>query len=182
MKSKNYKENLLTKLKNKEYRDAFVSEHIDTGIPFQIRALRKQRGLTQKGFEKVSGMKQTLISRLENVNYASFSLSTLKKISSLFNIGLIVRFVPISALVEWELNLNTESLKALSYEDDPYFKEEPEGEMTAELLIPENIKGLVSNNADYLDEVSRQRIKHEKQLKEKQELKKQPLQQTVGAY
>jgi transcriptional regulator with XRE-family HTH domain len=114
----------LTKLKNKEYRDAFVSEHIDTGIPFQIRALRKQRKLNQKKFENKYGIQQALISRWENPNYSGFTLSTLKKIASLLDIGLIVRFVPISDLVEWELNLNTESLRALSFKDDPYFKEQ----------------------------------------------------------
>ena len=120
------KKKLIEELKDKKYRDAFVEESINVGIPFQIKALREQRGLTQKDFEKKYNIKQTEISRWENPNYSKFTLSTLKKIASVFDVGLMVRFVPISNLVEWELNLTTESLKALSFDDDPYFKEQTE--------------------------------------------------------
>ena len=115
------KDKLLKKIKNKAYRDAFVSELIDTGIPFQIRALRGD--LTQKEFSKKLGMFQERISVLEDSNYAKFTLTTLKKIASKLDIGLVVRFVPISDLVKWELALSKDSLKVPSYEEDTYFKE-----------------------------------------------------------
>lgn len=118
----NQKERLLEQLKDKKYREAFVSEIIDTGIPFQIRALRKQRKLSQKEMSEKIGMKQERISVLEDPNYGKLTLSTLKKIASSLDIGLLVKFVPISDLVKWELNISSESLKALSYDDDPYFK------------------------------------------------------------
>jgi transcriptional regulator with XRE-family HTH domain len=117
------KEKLISELKDKEYRDAFVSEHIATGIPFQIKALREQREWSQREFGKKAGMHQERISVLEDPNYAKFSIATLKKLASAFNVGLVVRFVPISELVEWELNLSSESLKVLSFNDEPYFKE-----------------------------------------------------------
>ena len=143
-------------LKDQEYREAFVSEHIDTGIPFQIRALREQRNLTQKKFEKLSGMKQAAISRLENPDYSGFTLSTLKKIASIYDIGLMVRFVPISDLVEWELNLDSESLKAVSYEDDPYFKETEES-TTSEFEQHASIhESSISSNAINLFEIPSQ--------------------------
>jgi transcriptional regulator with XRE-family HTH domain len=118
---------LLTELKNKEYRDAFVSAHIDTGIPFQLRALREHRGLTQNKLAELVGMKQERISAIENPNYKNtFTLSTLKRLASAFNIALIVRFVPISELVKWELNLSSETLGAVSFDEDPYFRETEE--------------------------------------------------------
>ena len=118
---------LIAEMKNKEYRDAFVSEHIDTGIPFQVRALREQRGLTQKGLAERAGMKQERISAIENPNYKNaFTLSTLKRLASAFNIALIVRFVPISQLVKWELNLSSETLRAVNFDEDPYFRETEE--------------------------------------------------------
>jgi transcriptional regulator with XRE-family HTH domain len=114
---------LIADMKNKEYRDAFVSEHIDTGIPFQIRALREQRGLTQKELAERAGMKQERISAIENPNYKNaFTLSTLKRLASAFDIALIVRFAPISQLVDWELKLSPESLQAVSFNEDPYFR------------------------------------------------------------
>lgn len=120
------REKLKAELKDKEYRDAFVSEHITTGIPFQIRALRKQRGWTQKELAVRTGMRQERISVAENPNYSRFNLKTLKKIAASFDVALIVRFVPISELVEWELNLSFTSLEAISYGEDPYFQEKPQ--------------------------------------------------------
>lgn len=118
------KDKVIKELKNKEYRDAFVSEHIDTGIPFQIRALREQRGLTQKELAERAGMKQERISAIENPNYKNaFTLSTLKRLASAFDIALIVRFAPISQLVDWELKLSPESLQVVSFNEDPYFRE-----------------------------------------------------------
>ncbi len=117
------KEELISKLKNKEYRDAFVEESINIGIPFQIKTLREQREWTQKDLGNYSKMEQARISLLEDINYQKFTLSTLKRLASAFDIALIVRFTPFSDLVNWELNLSSESLKALSFDDEPYFKD-----------------------------------------------------------
>ncbi len=116
------REKLIARLKDKEHRDAFVSAHIQVGIPFQIRALREQRGWSQKDLANQAGVSQVWISRIENPNYSGFSLKTLLKLASSFEIGLIIRFVPISNLVNWELALSHEKLGAVSFEEDPYFK------------------------------------------------------------
>lgn len=116
---------LINELTNKEYRDAFVSAHIDNGIPFQIRALRKQKGWTQKKLAEHIGMKQERISALENPNYSKFTLTTLKKLASAFDVALIVRFAPFGELVKWELELSPEALNPLSFDKDPYFKSTP---------------------------------------------------------
>lgn len=113
----------INELSNKEYRDAFVSSHIDNGIPFQIKTLRKQRGWTQKELAERIGMKQERISALENPNYSKFTITPLKKIASAFDVALVVRFAPISELVKWELTLSPETLGVVSFEQDPYFKE-----------------------------------------------------------
>lgn len=150
------KKKIIEELKDREYRNAFVEESINIGIPFQIKALREQRKLKQKDFEKLSGMKQALISRLENPDYSGFTLATLKKIASVYDVGLIVRFVPISDLVKWELNLDSESLKALSYKDDPYFKEKKKPASDSEQYVnnPEPAKS--TNNVIYLaDHIAR---------------------------
>jgi transcriptional regulator with XRE-family HTH domain len=129
---------LMTELIEKEYRDAFVSSHIDIGIPFQVRALREQRGWTQKELAQSAEMKQERISAIENPNYKNqFSLKTLKRLASAFDVGLIVRFVPISELVEWEIKLSPEALKVLSFKEDPYFKEQPPQEYNMIYAHPE---------------------------------------------
>jgi transcriptional regulator with XRE-family HTH domain len=117
------KDKLTNELKNKQYRDAFVSAHVDIGIPHQIRILREQRGWTQQDLADRTAGKQAWIAKIENPNYTGFSLKTLKKLASAFDVAIIVRFVPISNLVKWELEISPESLQALSFELDPYFKE-----------------------------------------------------------
>lgn len=124
------KQALFEELKDKNYRNAFVAEHVNIGIPFQIRALREQKPWTQQELAEKAGKKQSWISKIENTNYRGFSLSTLLEIASVFDVGLEVRFVPLSELVEWELNLSNESLNVPSFEEDPYFKGDPLREYT----------------------------------------------------
>jgi len=120
--SMTYKEELLLNLQDKEYRESFVASHINNGIAFQIRMLRGS--LTQEEIGKRAGMKQEAICRLENPNYGSFTLKTLKQIAATFDVGLIVRFVPFSDLLKWDLNLSNETLKVQSFDKEPSLKEE----------------------------------------------------------
>jgi transcriptional regulator with XRE-family HTH domain len=128
------KVNLSEKLKNKEYRDAYVSSSVDVGVAFQVRALRKQHHYTQNELSEISGMAQGRISALENPSN-SHTIATLKTIANALDVGLIVRFVPISKLVKWQLNLSTDSLDVMKYDEDPYFKEGGgDIEITADLM------------------------------------------------
>ncbi len=128
-----HKKRLLAELENREYRDAYVSSSIDVGIAFQIRALREQVPWTQAELAEKVNMKQERISVLENPS-RSPTISTLKRLANAFDIGLIIRFVPISDLVEWELNLSSNSLKVPGYNDDSYFKEYTNEEVSNNLL------------------------------------------------
>lgn len=123
---------LINELRNKEYRHAYVSSGIDVSIAFQIRALRKQRGWNQTKLAEMTGMKQESISSLENPDHPP-SLSTLKKLANGLGVGLIVKFISLSDLLEWELNLSSESLKVISFDEDPYFQvEQKEKKPTAD--------------------------------------------------
>lgn len=113
---------LIEELKNKEYRDEFVSSNVDVGVAFQVRALRKQRNWTQEKLADISKKKQKTISDLENPSNSP-TISTLKKIATAFEVGLVVRFVPFGDMVKWDLNLSAGSLEVPSFEDDPFFKE-----------------------------------------------------------
>jgi len=121
-------EELTKELQDKEGRDFYVADHINIGIPLQIRALREQKGRewTQQELAERAGMKQERISAIENPNYKNaFTLSTLLRLASAFDVALIVRFVPMGELVKWELSLSPDKLEAVSFEEDPYFKPEP---------------------------------------------------------
>jgi transcriptional regulator with XRE-family HTH domain len=136
------KNKLLKDLKDERYRNAFVSKLIDNTIPFQIKTMRDQRGWSQEDLAKIANKKQEAISRLENPDYAKFTLKTLKELAAAFKVGLIVRFAPLSDLVKWELNLSTESLQVASYEDDLYLQEKPAQEVELrDIIAPGAIQG-----------------------------------------
>ncbi|MEW6674188.1 MAG: helix-turn-helix transcriptional regulator [Thermodesulfobacteriota bacterium] len=148
------KKALIKRLQNKKHRDAFVSAIIDQTIPFQIRAMRlsKERNWTQKELARRASMKQERISMCENPNYGKLSLSTLKQLASAFDVGLIVRFVPFSDLVEIESNIDTGSLNPTSFDNDDYFKEKDAKGAAASLLHEQYSEEIVRQpNTDFSD-------------------------------
>ena len=46
-------------------------------------------------------MNQNMIYRLENPSYGRATISTLKRIAAVFDVALVVRFVPFSQLIDW---------------------------------------------------------------------------------
>jgi len=122
---------IASSLRDKEYRDFFVTEEIDTGIPFQIRAIRQARGWSQEELAARMGLTQASISRLENPDYGRFSLATLKRLASAFDVALAVRFVPFSRLVDWATNLSSEDLAVPDYEHDARLYPAPDPSLTA---------------------------------------------------
>lgn len=122
--NKKRKQRIISDLKTKEGRDYFISSIIDVGVAFQIRAIRNKKEWNQTQLAEKANMKQARISELEN-SVHSPTLDTLKKLASAFDAGLLIKFVSLSELVEYELNLDSGSLEVTSYDEDEYFKEVP---------------------------------------------------------
>lgn len=112
------REQIAASLRDKEYRDAFVADHIDTGLAFQIRATREARGWSQKDLGRRAGMAQERVSVLEDPDYGKLTVTTLKRLASAFDTALVVRFVPFSQLVDWATDLSPESLAVPDFEHD----------------------------------------------------------------
>jgi transcriptional regulator with XRE-family HTH domain len=109
-------EKLISKLeKSKAYREAYVSEHVKTSVPLQMRHLREQRELTQAQLAELAKTTQTVISRLEDPNYGNLTLNSLLKIASAFDIGLLVKFVPFSRLLLEFQDLSPKALSVKSF-------------------------------------------------------------------
>ena len=103
--------------KDPEYRRLFADD-VGTGLAFQVRLMREDRGWTQEELGKRAEKKQESISQLENPNYGRYTLATLKKLASAFDVGLAVRFVPFSELVDWTVNLNPQRLAPKSFVEE----------------------------------------------------------------
>jgi transcriptional regulator with XRE-family HTH domain len=109
---------LWEKMRGKPYRDSFVAAHLSTNIAAQIQTLREKRGWSQGELAEKAGMARSRISVMENPSYEKFTLSTLKRIASAFDVALITRFAPFSELVTWVSDLSPEKLEIASFDAD----------------------------------------------------------------
>lgn len=112
------KKNLLENLRDKTFRDSFVSTRADRGTAFQIRYLREKNGLTQAELARLLGTSQNAVWRLESPNYGRASISTLKRLASIFDVALIVRFVRYSELASQVLNQDSDFVTVDSFDKD----------------------------------------------------------------
>ena len=111
------REQIWNSLKDKEYRELFASD-VGTGLAFQIKLLREERGFTQEKLAEVTGKAQETVSQLENPNYGRYSLATLTQLAGAFDVALVVRFAPFSELVDYTVELSSEKLAPLSFEQE----------------------------------------------------------------
>jgi transcriptional regulator with XRE-family HTH domain len=116
----NKREQIWESLRDPEYRHQFVDEEINVGIAFQIRSLRNKQNLTQVNLAKRLGVKQPLVSSWEDPDYGNHSLGTLKELARAFDVGLLVRFVPFSTLVDWTANLSGDAIAPPSFGEEQY--------------------------------------------------------------
>ncbi len=105
-------------LVRKGYRDAYVEQHIKRGIATQIRAMRDARKWTQSELARRLDISQPNVARLEDEDYGQYSLQTLKRLASAFDVALVVRFVPFSQLVDYTTRISPADLVPASFEND----------------------------------------------------------------
>jgi transcriptional regulator with XRE-family HTH domain len=132
-------------IQDSESRKQLIDEHINVGIAFQINGIRQRQGLSQKKLAERLGIKQPLISAWENPNYGKYTLQTLKDIAIAFDVGLLVRFVPFSKMIEWTINLTNDTIAP------PNFTEEKQNILNS--LIDEVSEFINKANAEVEPEV-----------------------------
>jgi transcriptional regulator with XRE-family HTH domain len=107
---------------DREYRQTYADSFLDTYIAAQIKALREARGWSQQDLGERSGMHQSRISALENVNYSSWSIRTLRRLAKAFDLRLSVRFDSFGHLLEEVVSFKREALQEPSFAQDPVFQ------------------------------------------------------------
>ena len=161
--------------KDKEVRHIYCGEFLNSSIATQIKVLREQRGLTQTELANLAGMKQSRIATIEDVNYSSWSISTLKRIAEAFDLALTVQFDSFGSKLSDIINLQRETLERSSFDDDPLFQESLESEFTTDpeepffiklslgspdqdsmafLTQQEDFEEIISTTTDYYDSIS----------------------------
>ncbi len=98
----NSKKSLISRLRRSpQAREQFVESHLRKGIANQLLATRDRLSWSQERLGQEVGMTQNAISRLESSGYGRPTLTTLRKLAAALDVGLIVRFVPFSEMVDW---------------------------------------------------------------------------------
>lgn len=126
------RQQIVESLQDKQYRDDFVAEFINTGVAFQIHETREARGWTQDDLGQRAGIAQERISLYENPDYGKLTLTTLKRLASAFDAALVVRFAPFSELVNWVTGLSARDVAVPSFGDER-FGDEPSPSQDAQL-------------------------------------------------
>src|SRR5688572_26999585 len=119
-------------LNDKAYSESFVAAEIATTIPFQIRAMRKERHWTQKDLADKTGQFQKVISDFENPDIGPKSVDSLLRIAAAFDVGLIVRFAPFSELVDWSVNFSKKAHFVPTRAADRKLRSQQRGRLVAE--------------------------------------------------
>ena len=76
---------------NKDYRDAWLDIRVKAGIAYQIQAIRQAMGMSQAEFGALLSKPQSVVSRLEDNEYAG-TIKTLLEIAKSLGVGLKVEF------------------------------------------------------------------------------------------
>ncbi len=113
---------LTRSFRDREYRHVYAESFTNTLIAAQLKANREMRKLSQEQLAELAGMKQSRISAIENVNYESWSVRTLRRIARTFDLVLVIKFESFGNVVREMESFDRSSLERPSFQDDPDFK------------------------------------------------------------
>lgn len=108
---------LFERLLRKPYRDAYVSENARTGIAYQIRALRMQRGWSQMELARRMRKPQSVVSRLEDPDYGKPSVNTLLEVAAAFDIALLIKYVSFPEFLRRTRDVSQQAMEADSFDE-----------------------------------------------------------------
>jgi hypothetical protein len=74
--------------------------------------------MTQQEFAVEADMKQPRISAMEKPGAIKFNIETLVRLAAAFRVGLLVKFVPISEMVNWENEFSQDKFNVVTFDKD----------------------------------------------------------------
>lgn len=101
------------KLSSKEYREAYSETQMSVDILFQVEALARSHNKTLSDLVKEA---DAPLAQLEGEE--PISPETLHRLAAVFDVGLMVRFVPFSDLVYWESVFDPNTFDVTAFNDD----------------------------------------------------------------
>ena len=93
-------------LNSQQSRTAFIKAKLFVLVPAQIRALRLKSVNPpmphQRDLARESKLHQSRISMFETPGAANMTIETIAKIAAALRVGVVIQFVPMREMVEWE--------------------------------------------------------------------------------
>jgi transcriptional regulator with XRE-family HTH domain len=105
-------------LQDREYAEEYARAYLNSYIATQIKVIREQRKMTQAELGELIGTTQAGVSRVEDINYSSWSLRTLYKIAKAFDVRLRVSFEPYGTLPDEVVRLDRARLERVERAKD----------------------------------------------------------------
>lgn len=102
-------------------RESYLRAKLNVLIPSQIRGLRLKYPMTQKELGERAEMRQTRISALEQIGEAKYNIDTLVRLAAAFKVGLFVKFVTFSEMLEWENDFSQDDFIVKKIDEDYEF-------------------------------------------------------------
>jgi transcriptional regulator with XRE-family HTH domain len=117
------RQNLLSELRDSDYRYAYAESFLNTKIAAQIKTLREQRGMKQAEVGAAIGTPQSGYSRFEDANHSVWKTDTLWKIAKALDVRLNISFETFGSLIDDKEHFTKESLQRPSFDNDQTFTE-----------------------------------------------------------
>lgn len=119
-------ETLKEEFQDEDYRYAYDEEFANSRMATQIKVIREQQGLKQVELAELAEMKQSRISTLEDVNYNSWSVSTLRRLARALGVRFAFGFESWGELLPEIEGFGRKGLEKPKFDDDPAFKDADE--------------------------------------------------------
>lgn len=114
-------EHLRASFADEDYRNAYADSFSNSYVAAQIKLLREEYPMTQGELAEKIGTKQPGIARLENVNYSTWKVETLRKLARALRVRLKITFEEWGTLAVDIEGFKHESLLRRPFDKDPVF-------------------------------------------------------------
>ncbi|HTR36687.1 MAG TPA: helix-turn-helix transcriptional regulator [Bryobacteraceae bacterium] len=151
-------EHLRLDLQDEDVRYGYADAYLNSHTAALIKTLREEQGMSQQQLADKIGTQQSGISRLENANYSTWKVETLRKLARAFGLWLYIDFKEFGELPSYVENFRENALRRSQWKDDPVFRERVEPAPVSGLLqpLPEDFTRILdARRREIVDNISR---------------------------
>jgi len=136
---------LIQEFADREARNHYAQELLDSFIALQIKTLRQQRNWNQGELARRAKKHQSQISAMEQIDFGAWKISTLRQLAKAFDLALVVKFESFGRFLDEVLPVERGVLEKPSFPEDPAFQAMPLAQPARE-FVPAPVGKMLSTN------------------------------------